>query len=101
MIPWSHSVNTFLNGSFAIFQNKGHFYPYEEKGQGPRPPGPHVVARLGKGKPMYNACVAKCLLETALILGHQLSALGWSVPSLAAFTFPVPPTDPYLLLGGQ
>ena len=64
-------------------------------------PYPAVTIYKVKESPIYDPYVGECLLERTLVLSHRLFELGWPVPFLAAFTSPVFPPGPHLLLGGQ
>ena len=56
---------------------------------------------LVKVSPMYDFVRWGVPVRGTLILSHRYIEVGWSVPSLAAFTSPVLPPGTHLLLGGQ
>ena len=51
--------------------------------------------------PISDPYVRKCLLEKTLVLGHRHFEVGWPVPFLAAFAFPVFPPGLHSLFGDQ
>ena len=46
---------------------------------------------------IYDPYVRECLLERTLVLGHRLCEVGWPVPFLATFIFPVFLSGPHFI----